>query len=75
MKPILTTLSYSAGKQSHALLEMVLRGHIPRPEPFLVLNADPGMENENSYPIVESMRRRCTEAGIAFKTARTMLKY
>jgi len=75
-KPIiLTTLAYSGGKQSHALLEMVLRGHIPRPEPFLVLNADPGMENENSYPVVEQMRHRCQEAGLAFETARTTLKH
>jgi hypothetical protein len=75
MNPVLTTLSYSGGKQSHALLEMVLRGHIPRPEPFLVLNADPGMENENSYPVVEAMRQRCEHAGIPFKTAHTSLKH
>lgn len=75
MKPLLTTLSYSAGKQSHALLEMVLRGHIARPESFLVLNADPGMENENSYPVVELMRARCAKAQIPFITARTTLCY
>jgi hypothetical protein len=73
MKEILTTLQYSGGRQSHALLEMVLRGDMPKPEHFLVLNADPGMENQNSYPAVEYMRRRCLEAGIPFRTARTTL--
>lgn len=75
MKPILTTLSYSGGKQSHALLEMVLRCEIDMPEPFLVLNADPGMENENTYPFVDKMRARCAAVGIPFKTARTTLCY
>lgn len=75
LKTILTTLSYSGGKQSHAILEMVLRGEIEKPESFLVLNADPGMENENSYPHIEKMRARCDAAGIAFKTARTTLCY
>lgn len=73
MSPILTTLFYSGGKQSHALLEMVLRGELEKPDSFLVLNADPGMENENSYPFVEGMRARCESAGIPFKTARTTL--
>lgn len=72
---LLTTLQYSGGKQSHALLEMVLLGHIPKPKNFLVLNADPGMENENSYPAVEKMRTRCEAAGIPFRTARTTLCY
>lgn len=55
------------------MLEMVLRGDMPKPEHFLVLNADPGMENQNSYPAVEYMRRRCLEAGIPFRTAHTTL--
>lgn len=70
---ILTTLSYSGGKQSHMLLEMVLRGEVPRPDPFLVTNADPGMENEESYPVVREMQRRCTLAGINFVSSKTTL--
>lgn len=62
-------LSYSGGVQSHCLLEMVLRGHIPRPKKFIVLNADPGMEDERSYLFVNESRRRCLEAGIPFITA------
>lgn len=69
MKPILTTLSYSAGVQSHAILEMVLRGHIEKPDPFLVLNADPGMEDSRSYEFVAKAKKRCLEAGIDFITA------
>ena len=71
--PRLTTLSYSGGKQSHALLEMVLSGVIPIPDNFIVTNADPGMENSNSYRFVDRMRSRCHEAGIPFLTAKTPL--
>lgn len=69
MEPILTSLSYSAGEQSHGLIEMVLRGHIERPHNFVVLNADPGMEDERSYEFVKLSKRRCAEAGIPFVTA------
>lgn len=68
LTPILTTLSYSAGVQSHCLLEMVLRGDIQRPEPFLVLNSDPGMEDPRTYDFVSRSKQRCEEAGIHFIT-------
>lgn len=68
-EPALTCLSYSAGVQSHCLLEMVLRGGLPKPERFLVLNADPGMEDSRTYGFVAQMRERCAAAGIAFITA------
>jgi len=71
--PSITTLSYSGGKQSHALLEMVLSGIIPMPQNFVVTNADPGMENENSYRFVGRMRERCQKQGIPFLTAKTTL--
>lgn len=74
-EPILTTLQYSGGKQSQALLEMVLLGQIPKPKNFLVLNADPGMENEASYPVIQKMKWRCDAAGIDFRTTRTTLCY
>lgn len=73
MSPILTQLAYSAGQQSHWILEMILRGEIPMPENFIVLNADPGMENAQSYDFVDSARQRCREAGIPFETARSSL--
>lgn len=68
--PILTSLSYSGGEQSHGILEMVLRGHIKRPKNFVVIGADPGMEDERSAKTVEDARRRCIEAGIPFVIAK-----
>lgn len=67
--PLITALSYSAGVQSHWLLWMVLLGLIDRPKNFIVLNADPGNENESSYRHTEEMRERCRESGIPFITA------
>lgn len=69
MAPTLTVLNFSGGKQSSCLLWMVLKGDIPRPENFLVLNADPGMENSVTYRYVAKMRALCVEAGIPFATA------
>lgn len=72
-RPWLTALSFSAGKQSTAILHMVLRGDIERPRNFIVVNADPGMENSRSYEIVDDMERRCIEAKIPFlRTARSL---
>lgn len=63
-KPILTVLNYSGGTQSSAILWMVLRGDIPRPDSFLVLNADPGMENSKTYEYNKEMFKHCNDAGI-----------
>lgn len=63
-KPILTVLNYSGGVQSAALLWMVIRGDIPRPKKFVVLNADPGMENKDTYKYNEMMKEGCKKAGI-----------
>lgn len=49
---------------------MLLRGDIKRPENLLVVNADPGMENSQTYHYVRYMRDRCDEAGIVFKTVK-----
>lgn len=70
MKPLLTVLSFSAGKQSTCLLEMVLRKEIEKPLHFVVLNADPGMENSNSYKLVKEMKARCDDAKIHFETVK-----
>lgn len=64
-----TVLNYSGGKQSTCLLWMVLRGDIDRPENFIVLNADPGMENSLTYKQNALMRGECEKAGIEFATA------
>ncbi len=63
-------LACSAGVQSHCLLEMVLRGHISKPKHFVVINADPGMENETTYALKLATEQRCIAAGIPFLTAR-----
>lgn len=65
-KPWVTGLSFSGGTGSGCLLEMVLRGDLPRPDPFIVLNANPGMENHLTYRYVNAMEDRCKAAGIPF---------
>jgi hypothetical protein len=65
---VLTVLNFSGGKQSSCLLWLVLRGVFPRPENFLVLNADPGMENSLTYKYVQRMFKLCREAGIECAT-------
>ena len=65
-KPILTVLSFSGGKQSSALLWMVLRGDIKKPDNFIVVNADPGMENSTSYPYVDMLESKCNASDIPF---------
>lgn len=65
----LTVLNYSGGKQSTCILWMILRGDIERPEHFLVMNADPGMENSKTYEQNDLMRSECEKAGIEFYTA------
>jgi hypothetical protein len=68
-KPYISVLSYSGGAQSHALLEMVLRGELEKPRNFLVMNADPGMEDSRTYRFVQDARERCIASGINFITA------
>lgn len=48
-EPFLVALSCSGGVQSICLLEMVLRGDIEKPLRFVVLIADPGMEDARTY--------------------------
>lgn len=67
--PSVSVLNFSGGKQSSALLWMVLRGDIKPLGKLLVLNADPGMENTFTYEYVRMMRQECESAGIQFITA------
>jgi hypothetical protein len=67
-KPLLAVLNFSAGRQSSCLLWQIIRGEFPKPESFAVLNANPGMENSDTYKYVEMMRQECLKAGIYFET-------
>ena len=67
--PALSVLTFSGGQQSSALLWMILRKEFVPDSPFIVLNADPGMENEQTYQYVERMRGLCQAQGIEFITA------
>lgn len=68
-RPLLSVFNFSGGKQSSCLLWMLLKGdYVPKGRP-LVVNADPGMEDERTYRYVADMKRRCDDAGIEFITA------
>ena len=70
MKPLLTVLSYSGGRQSEFLLEQILRKRWAIPERFAVIVANPGMEKCSTYRRIDAMERRCARAGILFRRAR-----
>lgn len=61
---LLSVLNFSGGQQSSALLWMVLRGELQKPENFAVLSADPGMENTHTYLYIEKMQKLCAGAEI-----------
>lgn len=66
---LLTALNYSAGVQSEWMLWMILLGILQRAKNLAVFNADPGMENSDSYRFAAAMRSRCEELQIDFITA------
>ena len=66
---LLTVLNYSGGQQSSCILWMVIKGVIERPKNFLVMNADPGMENSNTYRYNVMMFEECRKASIPALTA------
>lgn len=69
--PFLTTLSYSAGVQSNAILEMLAAGDIEKPKSyFLVVNANPGMENSETQSFVERAKQICKKLNVSFIEAR-----
>lgn len=67
--PVMTTLSFSGGRQSTWLLESLLRNEIERPENLLVVNADPGNEKASTYELIERYREKCAKADIDMRTA------
>lgn len=67
--PLVQCLSFSGGRQSTLLFWMALLGHIPvDPGNFLVLTADPGMEDSRTYPHIEEMQERGRRAGFTCLT-------
>lgn len=62
--PLLTVLSFSGGKQSSALLWMLILDVIERPKDLVVLTADPGMENKFTYKYIDMMFDKASKAGI-----------
>lgn len=60
--PLVRILSYSAGRQSHAIALLVLKGLLPRPD--LVVTADPGNEHIDTYRFRDDMFSRLENAGI-----------
>lgn len=69
-EPQLTVINYSGGKQSSALVWMVLNGDLPRPKNLVVLNADPGMENSLTYEYHKTIFEACEAQGIPAYTVK-----
>lgn len=66
---LMTVINYSAGGPSERMVREVIYGEVSRPENLIVLNADPGMENTESYKFVARMKEDCIAASIPFETA------
>lgn len=61
-KPLLRVLSYSGGRQSHAIARMCLRGEMPMPD--LVVSADPGNEHKDTYLFRDRTFEQFRAAGV-----------
>lgn len=66
MRPWVTALSMSGGKQSYALWQMVRLGILDRPRNLIVTNAWPGMENSRTKVFVDRVKAECAEMGVPF---------
>jgi len=63
--PSLTVLNFSGGTQSSCLAWMVIRGEIEVDlDRFVIMTADPGMENSHTYEYNEMIGEECKAAGI-----------
>lgn len=71
--PLCTQLAFSGGTGSGCIAEMVLNGDIPRPDNFVVIRANPGMENSETNSYVEMMADRFKSAGIPYLETKTDL--
>ena len=59
-------ISYSGGTSSEWMIEAIIRGVIPRPNPVAVFFADTGEEHEWTYRHVDEVEARCKAAGLYF---------
>lgn len=66
MGVLCTQLSFSGGTGSGCIAEMILRGDIERPKNFIVIRANPGMENRDTNAYCDTMRQRFESAGIPY---------
>jgi hypothetical protein len=66
MRPWVTALSMSGGKQSFALWKMIQLGILARPLNLLVTNAWPGMEATRTRFFVDQVRDECVAMGVPF---------
>lgn len=66
MDPICTQLSFSGGTGSGCIVEMVLRGDIEKPKNFIVIRANPGMENRETNDYCIDVANRLKIAGIPY---------
>lgn len=68
-EPLVQCLSFSGGRQSTVLLWMAILGYIPvDPDSFLVLTANPGMEDSRTYPHIDEMQEHGRRAGFTCLT-------
>lgn len=65
-KILLTVINYSGGKPSRMLVERVLRREVPEPPYCVVMNADPGAEDNRTYALNKELEIRCWERGIPY---------
>lgn len=63
-KPLLTVLSFSGGTGSGCIAEMVLNGDLDRPENFIAVRSNPGMENSETIKYCEDVENRLSSIGI-----------
>jgi hypothetical protein len=67
--PLLTVLNFSGGHQSSWLLWEIILELVPRPPNFVVMRADPGMEDRRTYEYCNMMEVKCLIAGIEIHQA------
>lgn len=68
-----TALSFSGGLGSSGVLQLIIDGVIPRPQNFIVCNADPGGESSETYKTLARYKAVCASLGIPFLEAKRNL--
>ena len=70
---LLTALSFSGGTGSGCIAEMLLNGDLVCDTPLVIVTADPGMENSQTYDYVAEMRERFIKKGFDHRIVKTDL--